>query len=72
MVVQEYIRHRQNTVVQFISTLSLLYLCEGLERPLGAQVGMRWWEQVIIDMAGSQEAAAVERRGARDKSGGGK
>ena len=42
---------------------SLLDLCEGLERALGTQVGMRWWEQVSIDMAGSLEAAEAAKEG---------
>ena len=42
---------------------SLLDLYEGLERVPGAQVGMRWWEQVVIDLAGAQEAAAAAKEG---------
>ena len=49
-----YIWIRQNTVAQYISTLSLMNLCEGTERTPGAQVGMRWWEQVNIDLVGGK------------------
>ena len=55
----EYIRRRQNTLTQYITTRSLLYLCEGSERAPGKQVGIWWWEQVRIDMEGAQEAAAT-------------
>ena len=41
LVVEEYIRCHHNTVAQYISTQSLFDLCEGLERALGTQVGMR-------------------------------
>ena len=61
LTMEEYVRHRQNTVVQYIATRSLLDLCEGSERAPGAQVSMRWWEQEVIYMAGVQEAeSAVE------------
>ena len=43
LTMEEYIRRRQNTVVQYITTRSLLDMCEGSERAPGAQVGMRWW-----------------------------
>ena len=42
----KYIWQHNNTVTQNISTQSLLDLCEGLERALGEQTGMCWWEQV--------------------------
>ena len=37
---EEYFRRGQNTVAQYISTQSLLDLCEGSERSPGSQVGM--------------------------------
>ena len=55
----EYVRPRQNTVVQYIATRSLLDLCEGSERDHGAQVGMWWREKAGIDLAGAREAAAA-------------
>ena len=58
---EEYVRRRQNMVEQYIATRSLLDLCEGSERAPGAGVGMRWWEQEGIDLAGAREAeVAVE------------
>ena len=48
---------------QYIATRSLLDLCEGTERVPGAQVGLRWWEQVGIDLAGAQEAKAATAEG---------
>ena len=63
LVVEEYIRRCQNTVAQYIATRSLLDLCEGLERASGAQVGMRWWEQVEIYLTGAREAAAAAKEG---------
>ena len=56
---EDYIRRRQNTVAQYISTRSLLDLCEGSESASGVQLGIQWWEQAGINMAGSREAAAV-------------
>ena len=55
-------------VAQYTATLSLIDLCEGLERTLGARVGMRWWEQSGTNLAGEREAvtaaaAAEEDRG---------
>ena len=60
---EEYIRRRQNTVAKYIPTQSLLDLCEGLERYPGEQVGMQWWEQVGLDLAGAREAAAATDEG---------
>ena len=57
---EEYIRRRHNMSAQYIATQSLLDLCEGSERAPGARVGMWWWEQAGIDLAGAQEAAAAE------------
>ena len=40
LTMEDYIRRRQNTVTQYISTRSLVDLCEGSERDSGARVGM--------------------------------
>ena len=40
---EEYIRQCKATVTQYISTKSLLDLCEESERTLGERVGRRWW-----------------------------
>ena len=44
------IQRRKNAVVQYISTRSLLDLCETAERNQGEQVRMRWREQAGIDL----------------------
>ena len=46
-------------ITQYIMTRSLLDLCEAMETNQGAQVGMRWWEQVGTDRTRSRETAAV-------------
>ena len=56
---EEYNRQRQNKVAQYIATRSMLDLCEGSERDRGERVGMRWWEQAGIYLAGAREAAAA-------------
>ena len=56
---QEYIRRWQNTVAQYIATRSMLDLCEGSEKASGARVGIRWWDQAGINLAGAREAAAA-------------
>ena len=53
---EEYIQQRKNTVTQYIYTRSLLDLCERTERAPGAQVGMWWWEQAGINLAGAMKA----------------
>ena len=56
---EEYIRQRENKAPQYISTQSLLDLCEGSEMTLGVRVGMQWWENEVINLSGSREAAAA-------------
>ena len=34
-------------------------LCEATKRTPGARVGMRWWEQASIDLAGARETATA-------------
>ena len=63
---ETYIRQSQNTGVQYISTQSLLDLCEATKRKQEAQVGMRWWDQAGIDLLGTRETAA-EAAEAADK-----
>ena len=40
---ETYIWKKQNTVAQYIATLSLLDLCEATESKQGAWVEMQWW-----------------------------
>ena len=49
---EECIRQRHNTVALYIVTQSLLDLCDGTERTLGAWVWMQWWEQAGVDLLG--------------------
>ena len=44
---------------------SLIDLCEGSERGLGAQVEIMWWEQLVIDLVGAWEAAVETEEGYR-------
>ena len=41
------ILRRQNTVVQFIATRTILDLCEQATRRPGVRVYRRWWEQTV-------------------------
>ena len=52
LMMEEYVRRRQNMFTQYIATRSLLDLCEGSERDHGARIGTQWWEQEVIDIAG--------------------
>ena len=56
----DYIFQRQNTVTQYIPTRSLLDLCEATDRETGMRVGMRWWEQVGINLVGARDMEAAE------------
>ena len=38
-----YVRQSHNPVAQYISTQSIMELCDAGERKQGARVGMRWW-----------------------------
>ena len=57
--IDTYIWRRKNLVAQYIATQYLLDLCKAAERNQGEQVGIRWWEQVLIDLTGASETAAV-------------
>ena len=58
-----------------IATQLVLYLCEAAERKQGSWVGMRWWKQAGIDLAGSrltaEAASEVEEDRLEEQSGGG-
>ena len=53
-VMEEYIKIRHNTVLQFIDTQSLLDLFGETDRAPGERVGMQWWEKAVIDLAGAR------------------
>ena len=46
-------------VAQYTPTRSLLDLCAGSERALGEQMGVCWWEQAEINLAGAREVKAI-------------
>ena len=54
-LMETYIRKIHNVVAQYIETRSLLELCEVEERKQGERVGIRWWEQAVIDLLGVRE-----------------
>ena len=56
---EEYVIRCHNKVAHYIATRSLLELYEGSERDPGARVGMRWWEEEVIDLERAREAAAA-------------
>ena len=58
-----YIQKRQNMVVHYIATRSLMDLCKAVERKQGAQVGMWWWEQEGICLTGARETVGYGGRG---------
>ena len=58
-LMETYISRRQNTVAQNIVTRPILDLFEAAERKRGGWVGMRQWEQEIIELAGARETAAA-------------
>ena len=64
---EEYIRRQQNTVAQYIATLSLIDLCEGLERYPGVKVGIWWWEQTGINMKWAREEVAAAAEAEEDR-----
>ena len=64
---QEYVWRGQNTFLQYIATQSLMDLCEGTERSPGSQVGMQWWDQVDINLAGARETTAESAEEEEDR-----
>ena len=40
---ETYIRQMHTLAAQYITTQSLIYLCEAAERNQGERLGMRWW-----------------------------
>ena len=45
-----YIMRRQNMVAQYISTRTIMDLCEQPTQRPGAWVSRRWWEQEGLDL----------------------
>ena len=65
-ILEEYIQRRQNMVAQYNTIQSLLDLCEGAEWALRLRVGMWWWDQAGINMAGAREAESAEEEGVEE------
>ena len=59
MDIRTPIQRRQNTVAQYITTRPLLDLCESARPREGANVTLRWWEQLGIDW-GKAKAKGTE------------
>ena len=55
--VDTYVSHLQNTVVQFISTRPIIYLCMVADQLHGVQVSQWWWEQGTLDLERIQVVA---------------
>ena len=47
-----YFLKRHNTVAQYITTRSILYLCEETVQKSGVYVARRWLYQELLDLAG--------------------
>ena len=52
------VTRRQNTVVQYIATQTILDLCERATQREGARVSRRWWDQEGIDLKAAMERPA--------------
>ena len=61
-----YIPKRKNTVAQNIAMWPILDLWKAAERKRGDRVGMWWWEQAVIELAGSRETEAAESEAEED------
>ena len=66
---ETYIRRRQKKVAQYISTKSLLDLCEATERNQGEWVAMRWWEKSGIDMVEARYMVSAVAAAEMDEDG---
>ena len=54
-----YITRRQNTVVQYIVTRTIMDLCEWSAWRTGATVSRKWWEQDSLYLEGSKKRSAA-------------
>ena len=58
-LMETYIQQMQNTVTDYIATRPILDLCKAAERKRGTWVGIRWWEQEGLELAGERETTAA-------------
>ena len=54
---ETYVSRRQNTVVQFIATGTIMDLYLEAERRPGSRVEKRWWGKYRLDLEGMRTAA---------------
>ena len=57
-----YVACRQNTVVQYIKTMTIMDLCIAAERRMGTRVSKQWWDQEGLDLEGMWTAAREAER----------
>ena len=50
--VDTYVTRPQNTVSQYISTRTIMYMCLAADRHLGTRVLIMWWDQDLLDLEG--------------------
>ena len=55
----KFTTRRQDTVVQYIATQTILDLCERSARRPGTRVSRRWWEQAGIYLEGAKKRVAA-------------
>ena len=59
-----YITHRQNTVTQYITTCTIIYLCLAAKWKTGMRLSRRWWKQPALNILGIRvDQAAAEGGG---------
>ena len=58
--VKEYVLRRHNMVAQYISTRTIMKLCEGAVHRPGTRVSKRWWKQEGLDLVGACVALDLE------------
>ena len=58
-----YIKRRQNTVAQYITTRPILDLCERSTWRPGSRVSQWWWGQDGLDLEGGNKRLAAESDG---------
>ena len=56
--IRKSVTRRQNTVVQYIATRSILDLCERSTQRPGVRASWRWWEQAGIYLYEAKKRAA--------------
>ena len=60
--VNTYVSSRKNTVLQYIATRPIMYLCLASKRRPGPRVEMQWWEQEGMNLERIRRSAWEEER----------